>query len=103
MHPLERPVIEQQKHEWERDYHRLRSQRSDEGSEHGEIPLPAWLLGIPAVRPKRKKEEKRTQDIFTLGDPCYRFDVDGMHGKKNGDEEAWADPFGCPHEQQKQE
>src|ERR1700746_966134 len=100
---LEGPLIEQQQREWERNHHRLRSKPGGEGSKHGEIPLPAWLLRIPAIRPKSKKKEKSTKDIFALGDPRYRFDVDGMQSEENGDKEAWPEPPCRPHEQQKQQ
>jgi hypothetical protein len=74
----ERPVVEQQHHEGQGHRHRLGHQgergerdREDERSASAP-PRPA------AVRPQRKQEEERRQQVLALGDPGHRLHVQRM-------------------------
>jgi hypothetical protein len=46
--------------------------------------LPSSLFSVPreaSVRPHSEQEEQGAQDIFPLGNPSYRFDVEWMQGE----------------------
>ena len=102
-HSRQRPVIEQQQYERQRDHHWLRGKSRRKQSGHRQIALPVRLSRIPAVGPEREEEKHRAQDILALSHPGHRLDIDGMKREQRRHEQARPQPLRGPHQQQKKQ
>lgn len=100
-HSRQRPIIEQEQDERERDHHRLGGESGEEESCHRQIPLPVRLSRVPSVGPEGEEEEHCAQDILALRHPCNRLDIDRMNREQHCHEEAGAEATGGPHQQKK--
>ncbi len=84
---LERPPVEQQQDERQRDEHRLRHQAEGEGEERGEIAARRRAPGMLDPGEQREHPEERAEEVLALGDPRHRLDVqrveaeEGRHGR----------------------
>ena len=78
---VQRPDVEQQKDERQRDVHLLRHQRERHRDRDAEHPPRR-----ARVEPEREHGEERRQRVFPLRRPRHRLDVHRMDGEERGDE-----------------
>ena len=84
------PIIQEQQQERQSDERLFRRQATDEQDDRSDqTPSPA-PLDVIEPRPDRPQAKKCAQDVFALGDPGHRFDVQGVEGEQSRNERALA-------------
>jgi hypothetical protein len=92
----QRPEVQEEHKERERDQHRLGHQPERKKNQNGQISLPYRLPDIEHIEQKRQKPEARAEDILPLSHPGNRFHIDRVNGKKS--RYTGAPPNGSGHE-----
>lgn len=98
---LQRPGVEQEQHEGQRDGEGLREQRERRAREHQQPGAQGRAPRVAGVGEQRRHHHRPTHDVASLGDPGHRFDAQRVHGEERRREGAR--PEGPRHREQRRE
>ena len=100
---LQRPDVEEQEQEGQRDPHRLGEEAEREEREDAGVAKGASASRVGRVDEEREQPEQRRQHVLPLRHPGDRFHVGGVHGEEGGDEGAAPGRAGHAPEHQEDE
>ena len=85
---LERPAIEEQQEQRERDEHRLGHQPQRGPEQYADVAPAGGPTYVARVGDQRREEEDAGQGVLALGDPGHRLHAQGMPREERGHYEA---------------
>ncbi len=100
--PVERPDVQEQQRERQRDQHRLDQQACREERRHQDVPADRRTGRVSGVGGHRQHRKEAAEHVLTLGDPRDRFDVQRMNREECRRERARAHTTRHPAQDQKQ-
>ncbi len=102
-HPPERPVVQQQQHQRQRDQHGLGRQPEGEQGDHRQIANQREAAArVAGVGRQGEHEEQAAEHVFAFGDPSDRFHAQRMDGEQGRRQCARPEIAGHPPQQQEQ-
>src|SRR5207248_295833 len=98
-HAFERPVIQEQKNNWQRNQHRFRHQPASKQDRYLQVAADRWFARVIQIRGEREHKEESTQNVFAFGNPDDRLHPQRMDGKDRRHECASPKRAGQPTKQ----
>ena len=84
--PLQRPQVQQQKQKRQGNDHRFRHQSQREQTQCQSVADGSAPLCILQPRPERAEPEKCAENVFSLCDPGYRFNMQRVQSEYQSNE-----------------